>query len=415
MRNSFELIPNPASAADPVLEHWLRIAGEVADVLRETVVERDLANEMPLAEVALLKQRGLLTIPIPKRYGGGGVQWRVTQQVVRRIARSDASIAQVLGYHYGWLRLIESNGGENGAELLKQSATGNFLWAGSGSARGGSGSNRTGLAELVSAADEDGYIVNSNTGFATGAPVADRVIVRSLNLETNRYTLVVIDPKTPGVQFKSDWDVLGQRLSASRGVELKDVSVPSHHVLGPFNRIDELPTPGVSLSVLVFQLLFSTLHLGIAEGAVLEAADYVRTQAQPWLHAEASSASTDPHIVNRFGGHVAQLQAVSALIDKADEALTWLIDRADEIDYDQRWAAAELIASAKVTSTQAGLEITSGIFDATGARGTTRRHGLDRFWRNLRTMSLHDPLAYKLDEIGQYFLNGKHPAPSGYR
>ncbi len=35
--------------------------------------------------------------------------------------------------------------------------------------------------------------------------------------------------------------------------------------------------------------------------------------------------------------------------------------------------------------------------------------GLDRFWRNVRTHTLHDPVAYKRREVGEHFLNGTHP------
>ncbi|MDR0665753.1 MAG: hypothetical protein LBF86_09605, partial [Helicobacteraceae bacterium] len=40
--------------------------------------------------------------------------------------------------------------------------------------------------------------------------------------------------------------------------------------------------------------------------------------------------------------------------------------------------------------------LTSGIFEALGSRATTRELGFDRFWRNARTQTLHDPIDYKL-------------------
>lgn len=59
--------------------------------------------------------------------------------------------------------------------------------------------------------------------------------------------------------------------------------------------------------------------------------------------------------------------------------------------------------------------MTSAIFEYTGARSTAAAYGLDRFWRNVRTISLHDPVAYKRDEVGRYVLNGEAPTPSGVR
>ena len=48
------------------------------------------------------------------------------------------------------------------------------------------------------------------------------------------------------------------------------------------------------------------------------------------------------------------------------------------------------------------------------ARATTRRAGFDRFWRNLRTHTLHDPVDYKLRELGEYALHDVVPTPSFY-
>ena len=54
------------------------------------------------------------------------------------------------------------------------------------------------------------------------------------------------------------------------------------------------------------------------------------------------------------------------------------------------------------------------VFEVTGARATQASVGLDRHWRNLRTQSLHDPLDYKLHELGDWALNQRLPIPTFY-
>ena len=49
-----------------------------------------------------------------------------------------------------------------------------------------------------------------------------------------------------------------------------------------------------------------------------------------------------------------------------------------------------------------------------GAGATTRPAGFDRYWRNLRTHTLHDPIDYKFKELGQWALNDTYPNPSFY-
>ena len=72
------------------------------------------------------------------------------------------------------------------------------------------------------------------------------------------------------------------------------------------------------------------------------------------------------------------------------------------------------IATAKVAAIRTGLDICSRLFDVTGARATHASLRLDRYWRNLRTQSLHDPVDYKLHELGEWALNQTRPTPSFY-
>jgi alkylation response protein AidB-like acyl-CoA dehydrogenase len=60
------------------------------------------------------------------------------------------------------------------------------------------------------------------------------------------------------------------------------------------------------------------------------------------------------------------------------------------------------------------LDVTSRLFELTGARATGESYGFDRFWRNARTITLHDPVAYKAQEVGDHALQGLFPTPSGY-
>ncbi|MGV2389505.1 MAG UNVERIFIED_CONTAM: hypothetical protein LVR29_18450 [Microcystis novacekii LVE1205-3] len=47
------------------------------------------------------------------------------------------------------------------------------------------------------------------------------------------------------------------------------------------------------------------------------------------------------------------------------------------------------------------------MFEVMGARATSSSYGFDRYWRNLRTFTLHDPVDYKIRESGQFGLSMK--------
>ena len=88
--------------------------------------------------------------------------------------------------------------------------------------------------------------------------------------------------------------------------------------------------------------------------------------------------------------------------------------RAGQVTADLRGETAIAVASAKVLAARTALDVTTRVFDALGARATHNRLGLDRFWRDVRTHSLHDPLAYKVLEVGRYAVNGQYPDIRAY-
>ena len=45
--------------------------------------------------------------------------------------------------------------------------------------------------------------------------------------DTGNLNIIAVDPATPGITIGSEWDMLGQRLSASPSVSFSDAVVPS--------------------------------------------------------------------------------------------------------------------------------------------------------------------------------------------
>lgn len=67
----------------------------------------------------------------------------------------------------------------------------------------------------------------------------------------------------------------------------------------------------------------------------------------------------------------------------------------------------DALQTAKIFTTQVGLDITSKIFEVMGSRATAGRYGFDRYWRNLRTMTLHVPVDTSIQSLGRKFLLGE--------
>jgi alkylation response protein AidB-like acyl-CoA dehydrogenase len=138
--------------------------------------------------------------------------------------------------------------------------------------------------------------------------------------------------------------------------------------------------------------------------------------------AQKKEQATDEfYILERYGNFHAHLRAASALVDRAGEQVDAIyakyggdLDTRAKLTPPERGELAEWVASAKVVTTDTALRVTSGVFEVTGAKATSQKVGLDRFWRDIRTHTLHDPVAYKNRELGRFELVGEVPEATWY-
>ncbi|HEV2778327.1 MAG TPA: acyl-CoA dehydrogenase family protein [Actinophytocola sp.] len=382
-------------------------AEELAATLRVDAAERDRAARPPVKEVGLLRGSGLLTLLIPVELGGGGGAWPDANTVTRIVAGADASVGHLIGYHYlhQWRSELFDRR-EITERLRRQTVRHSWFWAGVSNPLD---------ADLTLTPAGDGFTVDGRKTFATGAMVADRLVVSAVRADSGEKVTFTVDAGARGIGYLDDWDNMGQRLTASGGVVFDNVAVPAGDVLGV--QPDDPLAPGavrISLAALGFQLILCQIYVGIAEGALAEAAEYTRRRTRPWTLSGVDSAVADPYILAGYGELVAGVRAARLLADEAAAALHAAAERGSELTAEERGAAAVTISAAKVLSTRVVTETTSRIFEFAGARATAAAFGFDRFWRNARTLTLHDPVAYKAREVGAHFLTGEYPPFTGY-
>jgi alkylation response protein AidB-like acyl-CoA dehydrogenase len=105
-----------------------------------------------------------------------------------------------------------------------------------------------------------------------------------------------------------------------------------------------------------------------------------------------------------------QVRAAEALVREAGRA----VDRAVADLTEQTAGAASLaVAAARASTTQASVEVSSRLFEVAGTRSALAGLNLDRHWRNARTHTLHDPVAWKIQHLGRYALDGSMPPNHG--
>jgi alkylation response protein AidB-like acyl-CoA dehydrogenase len=380
-------------------------ADQLARTFAQTAVERDRRGGTAKAERDLLRESGLLNLIIPPSLGGWGMDWSDTMKIVRIFARVDSSIAHLFGFQHLMLASVLLYGSPAQSDwLLSETARNKWFW--------GNALNPLDKRTFLTPAQHDAYVINGRKSFCSGAVDSDMLIVSAIRAQDQKFMVAAIPSGRDGIRIHNDWDSIGQRQTDSGTVEFCDVMVANDEFLvtpGP------LGSTRASLRSCIAQLILSNVFLGLAEGAFGEARDYTLAQTKPWIAATGiESASQDPYILERYGRFFVGLQAAQALTDTAGDSLQRAWESGEAITENQRGRCSIDIAASKATATKIGLEITSEMFDVMGARAAAAPARLDRYWRNLRTHTLHDPVDYKFRELGDWALNHNLPKPSFY-
>ena len=132
------------------------------------------------------------------------------------------------------------------------------------------------------------------------------------------------------------------------------------------------------------------------------------------VSSNAAATGGDPLVQHRFGQLWLKLRPAAVLADHAARELDRLFRLGSAVTARERGELAVAVAEAKVLAHTAGIDVSNQMFELTGARSTSARYGYDRFWRNVRVHTLHDPVDYKIRDLGRYALDGSVPEPTAY-
>ncbi|MGW4147935.1 acyl-CoA dehydrogenase family protein [Streptomyces albogriseolus] len=392
----------PVSPAEPVADgraHWLRVARETADDLATDTVDREQAGKAPVDEVSRLRESGLLTLT-PAGPGGGGADWDTAYAVVREISAADGAIGQLLGSHYflSWSARFFGDP-ETARRTVERSAAGQWCWGGGFAPQD---------PPLTLSRTSRGLVLGGRQSYPTGVLVADRLAVRAVREDTGEPLAVVVDPARRGVVVDAAGDTFGQRLAGGGSVELDAVPVAADDVLGSLSGDEDL-VPRAALAAPVGRLFSVQLLLGMAEGVLAEVREYSRAGHRPWQPVPSAGAPDDPQVLTAYGELTVLARSASALCDQALDAVRRGLERGEDLTYDEYADVSALVSMAETAAARAAQESATRALDIVGPRSASARLGFDRFWRNARTHTLYEPVAHRLRDVGDYFLNGAHP------
>ena len=379
----------------------LAVAEEISAELKKRAVERDRDRILPYEEMELVSDAGLLAITVPKAYGGAGVRSETVARVIAALSRADGSIGQIPQNHFFMLEGLRLEGSEEQKRFFYER-----VLAGE---RLGNALSETGTQtahDHATRLTRDGsiYRLNGRKFYSTGVLFADWVAVVA-NDEANISRFVFVPRDTDGITIIDDWSGFGQRITGSGTTILKDVPVHPFSILS-FSALFDRPTSMGPFA----QIMHAAVEQGIAEAALADTVQFVRTSARPYKDARVDRASDDPYTVAIGGELKIRVDASIALLARAGT----FVDRAQAQPSVETVAAASVaVAESKIASTEAALLVASKLIELAGSSATLAKHGLDRHWRNARTHTVHDPVRWKYRTVGDYWLNGVNPPRHG--
>lgn len=382
---------------------FLKKAEELAELFAVDAAERDHIGGAAKKQRDALRDSGLLKLLIPAEFGGDGRPWSLALKIVRILARKDAALAHLYGYHFLQLSSLHFSGtAEQKEAFYTASAKNNWFW----------GNAFNPIEETATGRKEgDDVIVDGYKTFSTGSHDADRLLISWVEKGDRPIRAGIIPLTREGVTVNDDWDGFGQRQTGSGSVSFDHVIVKKEEVLNTF---ESKQTAFATLDALLSQIILGNVFVGSAEGALETAKRYTQTKSRPWYVTDYKKAIDDPFVQRRYGQFWIDIQAAAQLADEAGRRIDQAWEKGPALTFDERGETALYTGGANAFATKVALDVTSNIFEVMGARSATRKNNFDRFWRNARIHSLHNPIEYKRKNIGHWVLTGDYPEPGAY-
>jgi alkylation response protein AidB-like acyl-CoA dehydrogenase len=363
---------------DGVAEALLELTREIASKeLAPQVHEAEEQGEFPESAYRLLGKSGLLSLPFPEEYGGGGQPYEVYLQVVEEIATAWPSVAVGVGVHTLTANVVDANGSDElRQEWLPRLLGGDWLGAYCLS-EPQAGSDVSGIRtravlEPATGSDQpDVYVVNGTKQWISNGSCADYYILFCRTSEDSKRGLsaLLVPADTEGLSFGAPERKMGLACDVTTQVVFDGARVPAAQLVG-----DEGAGMRVALSALdAGRLGIAAVATGIGQAALAAAVEYAGEREQ-------------------FGRPIGEQQGLQFLL--ADMAADVERARATYLHAarlkDAGRAYSRQASIAKLTATDAAMRVTTDAVQVLGGNGYTREYPVERLFRDAKVTQIFE-------------------------
>jgi short-chain 2-methylacyl-CoA dehydrogenase len=352
-------------------EHEL-IRSTVREFAEERVApvaeELDREHRFPYELVEQMAELGLMGMPIPEEYGGGGTDTLSYAIAVEELTRIDSSVAITMAAHVslGTMPIFLFGSEEQKREWLPELASGRRL-AAFGLTEPGAGSDAAATRTRAELRDGE-WVINGSKIFITnaGTDISACVTITALTGDGEISNLIVPNG-APGYEISPPMRKLGWRASDTRELSFKDVRVPEGNLLGErgkgFHQFLEILDGG--------RISVAAMGTGLAQGAYDLALKYAREREQ-------------------FGKPIAEFQAVQfKLADMATE-----IEAGRNLVYKAAWLKdqdrpfAQEAAMAKLFTGELAHRVANDALQIHGGYGFMEESAISRLYRDQKILEI---------------------------
>lgn len=387
----------PSERYESLAEKFRPIFAEIS----AGAIDRELGRKLPAAEIVKLQEARFGALRVPEAEGGFGATLPELLNLLIELSAADSNITQALRGHFGFTEdIVNKAEGPDRRRWTDRLARGEIAgnaWTEIGDAR------QDAFSTAVS--EKDGrFVINGRKYYTTGSLFADWINVGVTGLDGESST-VQVRRDDPGVEVVDDWDGFGQILTASGTTTFRDAAVDPADVVADENQF--------RYGAAFYQAVHLATLAGIGRALADETAAAVAKRVRHYSNAAGPRSSQDPQVLQVVGRIRSNAYAAGAIVLQVARA----IERAYRAHFGSDAEAEERANAIAEIETSQALTVVSDLildastiaFDALGASSTRKPNGLDRHWRNARTLASHNPRIYKDRIVGDFAVNGTPP------
>ncbi|MFG2316356.1 acyl-CoA dehydrogenase family protein [Streptomyces tendae] len=366
----------PSRHPQPTGPAWTEEALDLLQLVRQLaaaelaprVDQFEAEGTFPRELLHTLGRAGLLGLPYPQQYGGGGQPYEVYLTVLETLAQHWLGVAQSVNIHvlscYG---LAAFGSEEQRAAWLPDMLGGGLLGANCVS-EAEAGSDISAL-RTTATPHEDRYVVNGTKSWVSHAGAADyyNVFCRTGSDGVRGLSLLLAPADTPGLRPQAPERKMGVRSSPTAQVVFDGAEIAQDRRIGR-------PGKGFLIAMGLFdrgRLGIAACAVGLAQAALDYAVAYAKSRQQ-------------------FGKPIISFQGIGFLLaDMATQvsaARTLLLDAARRLDAGQHSSAAA--AKAKLFATDTAMRVTTDAVQVLGGYGYVTDHPTERWMREAKLLQL---------------------------